>query len=329
MATVVFYSFDPETLEEEIVGTVNVNGDDIVTDDDLLRDIVMTKGLEELEDWSNGYLYSKVNLVSSGYLRLHLIGQHDQGTHGTGGGGSGGGVGRVTESQLKDLEGKVVRFKELGGGRSAAKVEMGFTKEGGSIIRKTNLTKDEADMEYLSAKLGQAVGAPVPNITRIDRGTGERKYGYVAERAPGSSEGSWGRGPVRRAIQSIDKNTPAQAVKAEGAKEIGILDYLNNNVDRRAANWMIDKTGGKSRVYGIDHSAAFWPQPKRLQNQILTPFTKEHVIGKKFPKSEVAKIRKNVQGTRKEFVKAGRTDWYDKVIERVDSLETGAKLERI
>lgn len=113
-----FYEIDHNDFDNEaLVGTVLIEDGKITSDDEDLLEMAQTFGgtveeiLENLSDWSNGYIRSEaVNVASkvkgpgplaaSGIIHLgpvlpstevqefHLPGQHDQSSHGKGGGGS-------------------------------------------------------------------------------------------------------------------------------------------------------------------------------------------------------------------------------------------------
>lgn len=242
---------------------------------------------------------------------FHLQGQHDQKAHGHAG------VGELSERQLLNLDKKTTEFKSLMGGRSGASVQLGTGPNGEQIVRKTGITKLSEEKEYLISKLGQALGAPVPNVARRKEG------GVVMERAPGSTQGKWGQAPPRRVIPAIRRKEIQESLAAEGAFELGLLDYLGNVSDRRAANFLLDKSGPTPRVFGIDHNSSFWPQRTLLKKYPLSPFADRHIKGNKFNEAGVSNIRKKVKSTKRYFDETGHSDWYDIVQARVNSLETG------
>lgn len=248
---------------------------------------------------------------------FHLPGQHDQTTHG---GGRGMRVGRLTDKELVEADGQLVKLKELAGGRSVAKVALGRTKDGRQIVRKTGISREHEDKEILVSKLGIALGAPVPNVTR------RRGGGIVMERAPGEAQGKWGQTPFRRILQPLRREEIRDSLRARGAKELGILDYLSNNTDRRAANFLLDRRKSGNEVFGIDHTSSFWPQGRLQKKYPLSPFADRYVRGKQFSADEIRTIRKQVRSVRPYFARRKRLDWYSQVQRRIDSMERGYDL---
>lgn len=248
---------------------------------------------------------------------FHLPGQHDQKSHG---GGGLGGVGNSTDKELRDAAKNLESEKILGGGRSVAKVSIGKVKGGGQVVKKTGLSKLHVDKEFLTSKLGLAIGAPVPNVARLGND------GVIMERAPGSPQGKWGQTPFRRILQPLRRSEIQRSVNAVGAKELGILDYISNQTDRRAANFLLDRRGKTDRVFGIDHTSSFWPQGTLQAKKPLSPFAQKYVRGKTFSREDSNRLRKQVRGVRKYFASAGRLDWYDQVQRRIDSMERGYDL---
>jgi hypothetical protein len=262
---------------------------------------------------------ARVQLKLEQAEEFHLPGQHDQESH-AGGRGNRFKVAISTDKELQDAEKKLTRTKELGGGRSVARVILGWTSDGRQIVTKTGLSKLHEDKEVLTSKLGIALGAPVPNVTN------RRGGGVVMERAPGSAQGKWGQTPFRRILQPLRRDEIRDSLNAKGARELGILDYLSNQTDRRAANFLLDRKKSGNTVYGIDHTSSFWPQGRLQKKYPLSPFSAKYVRGKQFSSEEVDRIRKQVRSVRPYFARRKRLDWYDQVQRRVDSLATGYDL---
>lgn len=238
---------------------------------------------------------------------FHLPGQHDQGTHGRGGGGSipGGLKLSSMESSLLKSDNSSTKRRDLSGGRSGAKVEL-INSPFGKAVVKSGMTKTDADREYLASKVGKALGANVPIVAR--KGSGA----IVSEFLPGKIAGTFRRDIGR--VLPLDRTARKRAVRLKGGKELALLDVAIANKDRHGGNILI-RPGGKS-ISGIDHTTSFGgkvfigllPPSRALENHWKKGFTK----------NDYKNSLKKVEPLKAEFKKAGREDWYEDMVGRLN-----------
>lgn len=182
----------------------------------------------------------------------------------------------------------------LTGGHSGATVEL-LSGPKGKVILKGGMTKASSDADLLASKVGKALDAPVPVVTSV----GENKI--AMEFVNGTIAGGFSKG-IGRFIP-IDRAAQKSVVNLKGARELAMLDIAIHNVDRHGGN-IIVLPGGKA-IEGIDHGLAF--NPPRVINP-ATPL--ETHYDKQFTKSDYENAIKKLAPLHKDFVKAGREDWF-------------------
>ncbi|MCO5985071.1 hypothetical protein NE235_02995 [Actinoallomurus spadix] len=218
------------------------------------------------------------------------------------------------ESLERSQRSGVIEERRLPGGNVAESVSLVTFGDGRVIVEKAVRTPEEAHAEYLTSRLGQAIGAPVPRAV-LDGHTVRMEY----------AEGS----TAREVHRDYENRPDLPYWNSPEGRRLGLLDVLAGNGDRSGNNWMIGPGG---EIAGVDHAQAF----DRLGvNPLENPFVKDlvephglgsyRIIDNPLSHSDVAHIRRSVEGLRPEFERLGRQDWYDDVMRRVRELDEHAQ----
>lgn len=206
-----------------------------------------------------------------------------------------------------------VRHTEVAGKGSTGVVHKITFEDGTEAIRKrpsrvgSRTAVDQLDAEELASKLGQAVGARVPQVYRS--APGEIYYPYV----DGELGELYRYDEVERLVGSHD------------GKRLGLLDALIGNLDRNRQNFFIDL--GKGQVTGIDHAMSWWDTDEAFD--LLAghpgPFVRQF-NGRTNPltTAEYDSLRPRVMALRPEFERLGRLDWFGKSVQTFEELAARA-----
>ncbi|MQY25298.1 FHA domain-containing protein [Nocardia aurantia] len=194
-------------------------------------------------------------------------------------------------------------------GDSARLVERLVFPDGTAVIHKVVADPQHAHAEYLTSLVGDAAGANVPAVHVVGRDV----YMEVApgETAVAAYPRDWS--PHERFL-----NTPAGV-------RLGVLDALVRPLDRNSENWMV---APDADVWAIDNSLAF--HNSEYADRRMSPFA-EHFLERapdgsvvwrdhSLTSAEVQEVRARVEDLRPAFVAAGRTDWHDVVLHRLDAM---------
>lgn len=226
--------------------------------------------------------------------------------------------GEVAQTLRGGVQGRVYRY-ELDGNKVVLKEYRGDP----DFFQDRERWDETADREVLTSKLADAIGAPVPKTVRYSQ------RGVVQEWVDIDPI----RGNVSRAR--------GLSVDADGAKELGLLDYLIGNSDRHAGNYFWDEAG--SKVVGIDHGFAWSDVGLRdnLTMKLRSPFASRWLDNSSidvdphtrmtnvararmsfdgFSPDELINVRRRIRDIKEEFRGRDRVDWYDATIERLDTL---------
>jgi phosphoinositide 3-/4-kinase-like protein len=160
----------------------------------------------------------------------------------------------------------------------------------------------QADAEELAGLVAAALGVRAPAVRRT--GPDEVELEYM---------------PGRTGMEEYGAIAPKSITEAPVNAKVGLLDYLTNNADRHTGNWTIGQEG--SEVYAIDHGLAFQDNIGILA---YGPFALAHGFSIGTPKnirlSELDEIRTRLEALRGDFASAGRADWYNGMISRLDDV---------
>lgn len=128
-----------------------------------------------------------------------------------------------------------------GGGGTGAQVHKVTFADGTVAVRKRPETLEEARAEYLTARVGEAIGAPVPAVVfdPTDE-SGRTVWMSYIDGVPGVQ---W----------LISSRAEPLALASEDAVLLGLLDVLTLNRDRHDKNWLM----ADGAIVGIDHGEAF------------------------------------------------------------------------
>lgn len=219
--------------------------------------------------------------------------------------------GEVAQSIRPGIQASVSRF-ELGGHKVLYKQ---YVDRGRPMEAQRAEWDETAHKEVLSSKLADAIGAPVPKAVRYgDRSVVQE---WVDIRPNKGSIGGPG------------------FMEAEGAKELGLLDYLIGNSDRHAGNYFYDDVA--DRVVGIDHGLV-WSNVggSNLEGRYRSPFFRRWIDGADtkvtgttdisgarhvgFSADELLTVRRRIRDIKPEFQGRDRMDWYNATIDRLDAL---------
>lgn len=240
------------------------------------------------------------HLDATGVIQLHLVGKHDQSAHGSGAG----------SGSLQDRVNSATKKKVLGGGKSGATVTF---KDGpkGKVIHKTGINTTTVDAEFLSSKVGEALGSPVPKIERLDNSS------LAIDFAPGTIGGKFAQEKGNKVKERERKNLD-DVTGLKGSKELALLDIAIGNTDRHGGNIIVQK----DRVIGIDHGLGFQKRSRLTLGGPARLF--ENKWKSEFTKKEVSVARSKLSKLKPEFDNLSRSDWFNQMDSRLSSLEDGA-----
>lgn len=118
------------------------------------------------------------------------------------------------------------------------------------VVKGGGATRD-TDAEYLASLVGQAVGAPVPEVLRISSQT--VWMGHV-------SGDSGMMVAQKRGLDPYEVTDDWEEIWAdqEPGWRLGLLDVLIMNEDRHHGNWLFEDPSDPASIVGIDHGRAWW-----------------------------------------------------------------------
>lgn len=198
-------------------------------------------------------------------------------------------------------------------GDSARVVERLTFADGTEVIHKIVSAPQHAHAEFLTSLTGHAIGARVPAV-HID---GRHVYMEVV--------------PGRTGLDAYPRDWSAEQrfFGTPAGVRLGVLDVLVRPLDRNAENWMV---APDADVWAIDNSLAY--VDSTFARDVISPFAeqfqqrapdgtvqwKNHDLSR----AEVQEIRRQVDELRPAFFAAGRRDWHDVMLHRLDQLEAHA-----
>lgn len=237
------------------------------------------------------------------------------------------------KKMIEAIAGGIKKRNRLAGGAMGmtSKVELTDGREAVEKVHKSVFGKSarsQADAEQLASTLGQALGAPVPDVYRSDGKT------IFMDWVVGNVAGAAGREKQAKALEHPD------------AEKIALLDYLTGNPDRHTGNWMITPAGrpvaidnGLAWSLGFEVGSDFVP-PRDENGKLLGRSAKGdfHALmtdykGNLFEelpfvsKSEMRKLREKMESLRPQFVMLDRELWLDTSLERMDAVIKAAMKE--
>ncbi|MCX4094940.1 FHA domain-containing protein [Nocardia sp. alder85J] len=192
---------------------------------------------------------------------------------------------------------------------SARLVERLTFPGGTEVIHKVVTDPQHAHAEYLTSLVGDAVGAEVPAVHVVGR------HVYTEVTPGGDAAGISSRGPesVARSV-----NTPA------GVRS-GMLDALVHPVDREAGDRLV---APDAAVWATGESPA--ARSTESANPVIGPLAEHFLrrgpdgaVGWKdhpLTSAEVQEVRARVEQLRPAFTAAGRADWHDVLLHRLDAM---------
>lgn len=282
-------------------------------------------------------LFAGVRECRNAYARnssLLAHGTHDQKSHGRRK-GKRGPVGTDWASRLASGE---TSSRKPGDGTNRNSVELVEFGDGSRAIAKVSRADHdtavmEFDAEQLGAKVAQAIGLAPPDVHRPEPTLAY--FSHINDAHPdaqvGGEFGDW----------NID-------LESKAARRIGLLDVLIENSDRHNANWFVaDPAADDPDLIPIDHGYA-WEETDRIAaHKIRQPHLFEHYLIEEVPIGElpdgykaedvyrfgdndlspayVKELRGRLEGLRGEFEQAGRADWFERLMARVDLVAEHAK----
>ncbi|NNH71857.1 hypothetical protein HLB23_18665 [Nocardia uniformis] len=180
--------------------------------------------------------------------------------------------------------------------------------------RDAELDARYADAEELAMLVGRAVGANVPQVHR------HRSTVLYLEPMSGT------------VVSDKFVNAHEMYLDEPGARELGLLNVLTGAPGRDGYGWML---GAGNTVIGIGHHLSFGNDT--VAGNTLSPFAEHfqhrrpdgtvHPVDHTLTPSELAAIRRRLEGLRQEFATRGREQWYDAMLERLSELKNAAAPE--
>jgi len=215
----------------------------------------------------------------------------------------------------------------LSGGVSALSVSLATYPDGSRAVAKQMTTPDEIDAEVLSAKVGKAIGAPVPDVIEAP-GREDGMYGVWMTHIPGQ---------VGFKLMMSDHVAAMEAQATPEGKRLGLLDVLVNNRDRNDGNWIASDSGVP---VGIDHSLSSFESQRidefgnalpdgmaQMSSFALGVWTVGSGRWRKndLTPEEVSQLRDGLQGLKSEFDDRDRGAWHAAMMARFESIAKHAK----
>jgi hypothetical protein len=216
----------------------------------------------------------------------------------------------------------------LRGGASGASVTKVTLADGTVAAVKKHADPSEALHEYLAGLVGRALGIDGTGTALVDDLT------TVAQFAPGIT-GTEARGAAGENILSRHANELRRLVQLRNGREIGLLDWLTNQVDRNGGNFMVDG----DVVRPIDNALAdFKVTPGGTGGlDMLSPFSRFWLtdganitrtddidpadLRSPYTADELAGIRRSLEGLRDEFDYRHASRQYEFMMNRLAMLE--------
>lgn len=195
-------------------------------------------------------------------------------------------------------------------GGEAADVQLITMKDGSRAVRKTTTEdmgnwspKDQTDAEELGSLIADAMGVRAPAVQRVNEDTAYLEY------MPGTP-----------AIKAHGRGVPADILNSDDGIRMGLMDYLTNNTDRHAGNWLVGDDGA---ITAIDNGMMFNYSTSVGHN----PFGKAHFdldSPNPLTPADVAKVRERLEVLRLKFAEMGRTRWFGNMMDLLDDVAQGA-----
>ncbi len=231
----------------------------------------------------------------------------------------------------RGLASGIASVKELAGG-NVGDVRLVTFNDGSRAVQKLAQTafagtrpQELTDTEDLAGRVGQAIGAPVPQVVRTNNH--EVFMEYVADARPGMSV-------LNRIGNTVERAGKFEEfIDSRDGRLLGVLDLIVGNGDRHAGNGLVRKDG---TITGIDHGLA-WPERQTSAPDVRavdpdfdSPFA-GRLFGDQFSTdpgwrsndltaADVAWMRGRVEALRPDFERLGRGAWLDYTLTRLDQL---------
>jgi hypothetical protein len=225
-------------------------------------------------------------------------------------------------------------------GGAVADTRLVTFNDGSRAIQKTataplagSTQKDLTDGEDLASQLGRAINAPVPEVVR-----GPNEHEVFMEYVPNAKAGMT---VLYSHERSIDRARAYEGfIDSRDGRLLGVLDLITNNVDRHDGNWLVQPDGS---ITGIDHGLA-WRSAKVVSRidptpppvsatddpSFFSPFAGRFFglpgAGKPgwqvndLTSADIAWMRGRIAALAPQFAAAGRSDWLEFSLARLDQL---------
>ncbi|MFD7841582.1 hypothetical protein ACFV4K_01400 [Nocardia sp. NPDC059764] len=225
---------------------------------------------------------------------------------------------RRVEEAIAAGEAEVVVLS-TGMGRMAERVELVTfaTDPPTQLVRKIVTNPQHAHAEALVSLVGQAVGANVPQVHRV-----QDRVVYM-EVMPGEVGADRFTTPMAEGLDA--------ALATPDGRRLGLLDVLVGIPDRNLVNWLITADG---QISGIDHSLAFGGG--RRGDELSTSLFARHYATEgadgeitwhdhDLSAGDMPGMRTRLEGLAPEFAALGRDDWHRALMDRFDEVERHAR----
>lgn len=217
-----------------------------------------------------------------------------------------------------------VSRRRLGG--STAYTDLVEYADGSQLIHKVNGSRATSagydpvqitDAEVLGARVLDTLGLRAAEVHR-DAPT-ELWMEFIDGRLGGEAYG-WADALPRDVLDSVE------------ARRLGLADYLMVATDRNPGNWIVDRDG---RLVGIDNGSS-WLEGTNVDWPTSSPFARDlyERAAEGLPRTlaeqidisaaDLAEARRRLEVLRPEFEAAGRLDWLQLTLSRLDLLEQRA-----
>jgi hypothetical protein len=211
--------------------------------------------------------------------------------------------------------------EKLSGGIRAQLVKKIKLSDGREAVLKRQ-SPEETRREYLAGRVANALG--IKDITVAQVSDRDVVMNFV--------EGRSG------AMQMVDnarkqpgtKLDEKQLLRLRNGREIAMLDWLSNNDDRHALNYMVSPDG--KSVIPIDHGAAKFDVGARpraptspfvdewMRPQLMKGFRFVESLDPQWTPEELAQVRTSIQDLKPEF-QGREVEWHSAMLKRLDQLE--------
>lgn len=236
----------------------------------------------------------------------------------------------ASEDALQKAIASGVKAEKVLAGGDVSETSLVTFRDGTRLVRKKTTDeggdpgsgKESTDAEYLAARIGRVLRAPVPVVHRVDDATTYMQY---VDHARTGFE----------VLDGLDADAErarlGKLASTDSGKRLGLLDLLASNRDRHNGNWLIGEDGN---LEGIDHGLA-WESidlvtagdSRKLAagSAFAEPYLKlGDFIDNDLSPADVVFLRSQLGSLEDVFRELGRANWHEFTMSRFEAIAAKA-----